>query len=170
MTQQRRRLMTLIPVICSIAMLVAATPWAAFAADDDQERDDVTLIGTWRETIVFPGVPIDFVDLIAFNADGALNERFASRVDGPALSDSIGVWKKVGRGTFAATLENFSDTDGDGRWDVRFRIRLTYHVVDRDHVTATATSDTLSVDGTTQLGPSFPGAIIQGTRMRVIRE
>src|SRR6185503_16552554 len=119
----------------------------ALAADDDQERDGATLVGTWRETITFSGVPLEFFDLIAFNADGTLTDRFASRVDGPALSESIGVWKKVGRGTYAVTLENFSDTDRDGLWDVRFRIRLTYHVVDRDHVTATGTSDTLSVDG-----------------------
>jgi hypothetical protein len=44
------------------------------------------------------------------------------------------------------------------------------HVIDRDTMTATGTSDTLSVDGTTELAPSFPGATIQASRMRVVRE
>jgi hypothetical protein len=67
-------------------------------------------------------------------------------------------------------FENFEDRNRDGTFDVRYRIRATYHVVDRDTMTATGTSDTLSVDGTTELAPPFPGATIQATRMRVIRE
>lgn len=167
MTQERRRLRSVIWVVCSIALFVAGLAGVAFAADD---RDDATLVGTWRESIIFAGVPLEFFDLIAFNQDGTLTSRFGSLVDGPGLSEAIGVWKKVGRGTFAATLENFADTNGDGRFEVRFRIRLTYHVVDRDTVTATGASDPLTIDGTTQLGPSFPGITIQGTRMRVMPE
>jgi hypothetical protein len=169
MTEQRSRLGSIVKLACSIALLVSVLP-ANARATEDQDRDDATLVGTWRETVSFPGVPIEFVDLIAFHEDGTLTERLASPVDGPALSTSIGVWKSVGRRTFAAVLENFSDTDGDGLWDVRFRIRLTFRLVDRNTLTGTATSDTLSVDGTTQFGPSFPGITIQGTRMRVIRE
>ena len=169
MTQQRSRLMPLVRIICSIALILTVVPCAAAAADD-KNRDEATVVGTWREHITFAGVPLDFFDLIAFNEDGTLTARFGSLFDGPALSEAIGVWKKVGRGTFAATLENFSDTNGDGRFDVRFRIRLTYHVVDRDTLTATGASDTLTVDGETQLGPSFPGITIDATRMHVMRE
>ncbi len=121
-------------------------------------------------SITVPGVPIEFFDLIAFNEDGTLTDRFGSRVAGPGLTVSIGVWEKVGRDTFAATLENFEDTDGNGRFDVRHRVRQTIYLVDRDTYAATATVDTLSVDGTTQLRPSSPGTMIQGTRMRVIPE
>jgi len=163
MTQERRRLRSVIWVVCSIALFVAGLAGVAFAADD---RDDATLVGTWRESIIFAGVPIEFFDLIAFNEDGTLTDVFA---EGPGLSAAIGVWKKVGRGTFAATLENFADNNGDGRFDVRNRIRLTYHVVDRDTVTATVTGDTVTIDGTTQVGGPF-SATVRGTRMRVMPE
>jgi hypothetical protein len=165
MTKERRRLIRGIRIVCSIVLLVAGLPGVAFAADD-RDRDDATLVGTWRESIIFAGVPIEFFDLIAFNEDGTLTDVFA---EGPGLSAAIGVWKKVGRGTFAATLENFADTNGDGRFDVRNRIRLTYHVVDRDTVTATVTGDTLTIDGTTQVGGPF-SATVRGTRMRVMPE
>jgi hypothetical protein len=134
-------------------------------------------VGTWRASITFPGAPIEFFDLIAFNEGGTVTDRFGSVFDGPALSVSIGVWKKVGNktfaatdNTFAATMENFHDTDGDGRFDVRHRVRLTLHLVDRNNFMGTSTVDTLSVDGTTQLGPSSPSVPIHGTRMRVIPE
>lgn len=167
MTRNRRHLMSVMRVACSIAVFAATLPGVAFAGDD-RDQDDVSLVGTWRESITFPGVPIEFFDLIAFNADGTVIERFGSVVDGPSITVSIGVWKKVGRGTFAVTMENFSDNNRDGNFDVRFRLRATYHVIDRDHVSATVTGDTLSVDGTTEFG-SF-SATIEGTRMRVIPE
>jgi hypothetical protein len=159
----------LIGVVFSISLLGAALPGTAAVADDP-DRSVMSLVGTWRESIMFPGVPIEFFDLIAFNADGTLTERFGSRVDGPGLSEGIGVWTKVGADTFAATFENFADTDGDGLFDVRFRIRLTVHVVDRDVLSATGTSDTLSVDGNTELGSPSSGITIRGTRMRVMPE
>ena len=164
MTQERRRLRSVISIVCSIALFAGGLSGVVFAADD---RDDATLVGTWRQTVIFPGVPIEFSDLTAFHEDGTLTERFGT---GPGLSAGIGVWKKIGRGTFAVTFENFEDTNHDGTFDVRFRIRATYHVIDRDTLTATGTSDTLSVDGTTELAPPFPGATIQATRMRVMPE
>jgi hypothetical protein len=166
MSEQRSRLLCMLGAFWMIVLLCSALPGAVLAADD-KDRDEATLVGTWRESVIFPGVPIEFSDLISFHEDGTLTERFGT---GPALSAGIGVWKKVGRGTFAVTFENFEDTDHDGTFDVRYRIRVTYHVVDRNTLTATGTSDTLSVDGTTQLAPSFPGATIQATRMHVIRE
>jgi hypothetical protein len=113
------------------------------------------------------GVPIEFSNLTAFHEDGTVTERLGT---GPALSTGIGVWKRVGRGVYAVTFENFEDRDHDGTFDVRYRIRVTYHVVDRNTLTATGTSDTFSVDGTTELAPPFPGATIRATRMFVVRE
>jgi hypothetical protein len=165
MSQQRRRRLFTIGAFCTIGLLCAALSGATLSADD---RDhDATLVGTWRESIVFPGVPIEFFDLIAFHEDGTVTERFGS---GPAVSASLGVWKRVGPGTFAVTIENFEDIDRDGTFDVKYRIRLTYQVVDRNTLVATGTSDTFSVDGTTLLAPSFPGATIRARRMRVIPE
>ena len=165
MTQQRRRLMPVMRVVCAIALLAPLLPGPALAGDDN-DRDEA-LVGTWRESIIFPGVPIEFFNLIAFHEDGTVTERFGS---GPGLSAGIGVWKKIGRGTFAVTFDNFEDRDHDGTFDVRFRIRATYRVVDRNTLAATGTSDTFSVDGTTELAPSFPGATIRATRMHVVRE
>jgi hypothetical protein len=165
MTQQRSRLMSVMRIGCAIAVLASLLPGSALAADD-RDRDETTLVGTWRETVIFPGVPIEFSDLIAFHEDGTVTERFGS---GPPLSTGIGVWKRIGRGAFAVTFENFEDTDHDGTFDVRYRIRATYRVVDRNTLTATATSDTLSVDGTIALA-SFPGATVRATRMPVVRE
>jgi hypothetical protein len=149
-----------------IVLVCGALPGTVLAADD-QDRDDATLIGAWRQSIIFPGVPVEFFDVIAFHEDGTVTEQFGNRSDGSA---GIGVWKKVGRGTFAVTFENFGDRNHDGTFDVRFRIRLTYHVIDRNTLTATGTSDTFSVDGTTEIAPSFPGVTIQATRMHVVRE
>ena len=145
-----------------VSLGLAVTPHAA-RATDDRDGNDVTLVGTWRETITFPGVPIDFSSLIAFHADGTVTERFAS---GPAETLSIGVWKKVRPRTFAVTMENFEDRDRDGGFDIKYRIRATYHVIDRDTLTGTATLDNLSVDGSTEVAPSFPGTTIRATRMR----
>ena len=167
MTQERHHLIFVLRVF-SIALLVVGLHGAAFAADD-RDRDDATLVGTWRQNITFPGVPIEFFDLIVFSEDGTVTERFGSLFDGPSLSISIGVWKKVGHNTFAVTMENFADTDRNGLFDVRFRIRSTFYVIDRDTVTATSMGEPLSVDGTTQLGPSF-SSTAQGTRMHVIPE
>ena len=168
MSKQQKRFLSVVAA-CSVVLFCGALAPAVHAADD-QDRDDATLVGTWRASITFPGAPIEFFDLIAFNEGGTVTDRFASVFDGPALSVSIGVWKKVGYGTFAATIENFQDTDGDGRFDVRHRVRLTLHLVDRNNFTGTSTVDTLSLDGTTRLGPSSPSAPTQGTRMRVIQE
>ena len=167
MSRQQKRFPSLIAA-CSVVMICGALAPAVHAADD-QDRNDATLVGAWRASIIFPGVPIEFFALFAFNEGGTVTERFGSAVAGPALTGSIGVWKKVGRNTFAATMENFEDTDGDGLFDLRHRVRLTWHLVDRDNLMGTSTVDLLSIDGT-PLGPSFPGATIQAARMRVMPE
>ena len=68
---------------------------------------------------------------------------------------SSGVWKKIrGRGNFAATVEGFGDNDSDGFFDLRFRVRLTIQLLDRERFTATCTGDALTLDGTTLLAPA----------------
>ena len=75
----------------------------------------------------------------------------------------------VDHGATVSTIREPSPVNVDGTFDVRYRIRVTYHVVDRNTLTGTGTSDTLSVDGSTELAPPFPGATVQATRMRVMR-
>jgi hypothetical protein len=84
---------------------------------------------------------------------------------------SSGVWDKIpGRGNFAATFEGFLDSDSDGSFDLRTRVRLTIQLLDDDTLTMTGTAEFLSLDGTTLLLGPFSGIPVEGTRMRVIRE
>lgn len=170
MFQQRSRFLSMIGVFWMIVLLLSALPGAVLAADD-QDRDGATLVGAWRTSIVFPGVPFEFFSLEIFNEGGTMTDRFGGGPSGPGTSVGSGVWKKIrGRGNFAATLEGFNDTDGDGVFDQRFRIRLTIQLLDRETFTATGTSDNLTLDGTTPLGPPFSGITVQATRMHVIPE
>jgi hypothetical protein len=170
MSKQRSRFLSMMRVVWLIVLVCGALPGTVLAGDD-QDHDDATLVGTWRTSIVFPGVPFEFFSLEIFNEGGTMTDRFGGGPSGPGTSVGSGVWKKIrGRGNFAATLEGFNDTDGDGVFDQRFRIRLTIQLLDRETFTATGTSDNLTLDGTTPLGPSFPGVTVQGTRMRVMRE
>jgi hypothetical protein len=150
---------------------LAVRRFLAWLAGDDQDRDDATLVGTWRTSIVFAGVPFEFFSLEAFNEGGTMTDRFGGGSSGPGTSVSLGVWKKIsGRGNFAATFEGFEDSDSDGSFDRRFLVRSTIHLLDRERFTATSTVDNLTLDGTTLLGPPFPGITVQATRMHVIRE
>jgi hypothetical protein len=140
-------------------------------AADDQDRDDAALVGTWRTSIIFAGVPFEFFSLESFNEGGTMTDRFGGGPSGPATSVASGVWKKIdGSGNFAATFEGFDDSDSDGFFDRRFLVRLTIHLLDRERFTATGTIENLTLDGSTPLGPPFPGITVQATRMRVIRE
>lgn len=126
------------------------------------------MTGTWHTIFRYPGFPDDYFSLLAFNADGTMTAVF---VDGPRTSVSLGVWKKIrGRGNFAASYDGLFDIDSDGFYDKRFRDRLTLHLSDDDTLTATAASDSLTLDGTTLTGPPLEGITIRGTRMKVIRE
>lgn len=161
-----RRQLSPIGAFWMIVLLCSALPGAALAADD---QDDVSLVGAWRTSVVFPGTTFEFFSYSVFNEEGTMTDRVSAL--GPGTSVGSGVWKKIrGRGNFAATLEGFDDSDSDGVFDHRFRVRLTYQLLDRERFTATATLDNLTLDGTTLLGPPLPGFTVQGTRMHVIRE
>lgn len=81
------------------------------------------------------------------------------------------MWKKIrGHGNFAATFELFFDSDSNGLFDSRYRVRQTIHLSDDDTFTGTLTIDVLTLDGTTQVAGPFPGIPLEGTRMRVMRE
>jgi hypothetical protein len=170
MSEQRSRLLSMIGAFWMVVLVCSALSGTVLAADD-QDQDDATLVGTWRNSILFAGVPIEFFSLTVFNAGGTMTDRFAGGNTGPGLSVGNGVWKKIrGRDNFAATFEIFNDSDSDGVFDQRFRIGLTIHLLDRDRFTATCTvNDTVSLDGTTLLGAG-PGCTVRSTRMLVIPE
>jgi hypothetical protein len=169
MSKQRSRFLSMMRVIWLIALVCGALPGAVLAGDD-RDRDDATLVGTWRNSIVQAGVPGESFSITVFNEEGTMTDRFAT-TSGPGLSVSSGVWKKIrGRGNFAATLEGFGDNDSDGFFDFRFRIRFTIQLLDRERLTATCTGDALTLDGTTLLAPNAFSCTFRGTRMRVIRE
>lgn len=168
MFQQRSRLLSAIGAFWMIVLLCSALPGAVLA-EDDQEQDDVTLVGAWRTSVLFPGGHFEFFSIEVFHRGGTMTDRVSAL--GPATSVGSGVWKKIpGPGNFAATFEGFDDMDSDGVFDRRFRVRLTIQLLDHDRFMATATIDNLTLDGATLLGPPFPGFTVQGTRMRVIPE
>jgi hypothetical protein len=166
MSKQRSRFLSMICVVCLVALLYGGLPGTVLAGDD-QDHDDATLVGTWRNRIVFTGFG-EFFSISVYNKGGTMTDRFSS---GPGLSVGSGVWKKIpGRGNFAATLEAFTDSNSDGFFDRRVRIRLTIHLLDHESFTATATTQALTLDGSTPLFPPVPGVTVQGTRMHVIPE
>lgn len=166
MSKQRSRLLSIVACVWMITLL-CALPGRAMAADD-QDDDAARLVGTWRTTVRFPGIPIDFSTLMIVNPGGTMSDRFA---DGPRTSVSYGVWKKLrGHGKFAVTFEGFEDTDSDGSFDRRFLVRMTIQLVDDDTLTATATIVDLTLDGATLLSAPVSGILTKATRMRVIRE
>jgi hypothetical protein len=151
--------------VLSIALLLCLATPAVLLAGNDDEGEPVELVGTWRVTIL----PTQLFSLMVFDRGGTMTERVAN---GPStVSVSSGVWKPLpGRGRFAAMFELFIDSDSDGFFDQRSRVRLTIQLLDDDRLTATATADFLTLDGTGQLAGPFPGIGLEGTRMRVIRE
>lgn len=162
--QRNRKLLVMGRVFWSIVLCCALT--GAVFADEGDERETPNLQGTWRVTLL-AGAPNQFFSLMEFNKGGTMTEEASS----PSHTTSIGVWKKIrGQGNFAATFELFQDSDSDGSYDGRFRVRLTIHLSDDDTITGTFTVDVLTLDGTTQVAGPFSGLPLEGTRMRVIRE
>jgi hypothetical protein len=162
--QRNRKRFVLGRVFWSIVLCCALTG-AVFAAGDDEIMTP-SLQGTWRVT-VNPGTPNQFFSLMEFNKGGTMTEEAST----PRHTTSIGVWKRIsGHGNFAATFELFQDSDSDGSFDSRIRVRLTIHLWDEDTITGTTTVDVLTLDGTTQVAGPFPGFPLEGKRMRVLPE
>jgi len=163
--QRSRKLLRLGSLLCVILMLCLATPGLTLPGDDDESD----LVGTWRVT-VFPGPPDQrFFSLMMFNKGGTLTERIANLPAG--VTPSIGVWKRTSsHRLFAATMEGFLDTDSNGVFDQRYRVRLTIQLVNDDKLTASGTVDFLTLDGTTELAGPFPNNVFEGTRMKVMPE
>jgi hypothetical protein len=162
--QRNRKLFAMGRVIWSIVLCCALT--GAVFADDDDKRVTPSLQGTWRVT-VNPGTPNQFFSLVEFNEGGTMTEEAST----PRHTTSIGVWKKIGgHGNFAVTFELFLDSNSDGSFDSRIRVRQTIHLLDDDTITGTSTVDVLTLDGTTQVAGPFPGIPLEGTRMKVMRE
>jgi hypothetical protein len=162
--QRNRKLFVMGRVFWSIVLCFVLT--GAVFANDDDEPETPSLQGTWRVT-VSPGTPQQFFSLVEFNKGGTMTEVAST----PRHTTSIGVWKKIrGEGNFAATFELFLDSNSDGSFDSRIRVRQTIHLLDDDTITGTSTVDVLTLDGTTQVAGPFPGIPFEGKRMRVMRE
>ncbi len=171
MSEQRSRFLSLVRVVWLIGLLGGALCGTVLSSEGQDRDDDDALVGTWRTSIVVPGAPFEFFSLQVFNQGGTMTDRFGGGPSGPGTSVGSGVWKRIpGRGNFAAIFEGFEDSDSDGVFDRRFRIRATIHLLDRERFTATNTIENLTLDGTALLGPPFSGIAAHGTRMRVIRE
>ena len=167
MSRQPRHLFVRIGIVCVIAVLCGALS-GPLRAHDTKDRDDPSVVGTWRVTITFPGVPIEFYSLETFHDGGTMTDFYG---ESPRFGPYAGVWKRMrGQGHFAATIEDFFDGDSDGNYDGRFRVRLTLHMLDADTFVGTAAIDTLTLDGTTATTPPFLGTTVRATRMKVVRE
>jgi hypothetical protein len=166
MSKQRSRFLSMMGVVWLIALLCGALP-GPMLAGDDQDHDDATLVGTWRLTVA--GTPQQFFSLTVFNRGGTVTNT--NSIPGPRTTIFSGVWKKIrGHGNFAATFEDFEDSNSDGAFDRRVRVRLTIHLLDDDTLTGTGTADVLTLDGTTHVAGPFPGIPFNGTRMHVVPE
>lgn len=162
MSIQRIRFWSTMRIVGLVALLCGSTVVVA----DDATGDNARLVGTWRNR-VHSANGYTLFGITAFNQGGTLTDRFSL---GPMVSVGNGVWTKIpGAGNFAAMFEVFQDTNSDGFFDTRFRIRMTIRLLDHDSYTATFKGDAVSLDGTTLLGPQ-PGGTIEGTRMQVIPE
>ena len=117
------RIITLASIICTgvPASRFAQSNFGMAVANRD---DEVHLVGSWRVTQC-PG-PHEFFVLMAFNAGGT---AFHTDQSSGVGNTGAGVWSGVrGRGNFAATFEEFQDTDSDGNADSRFLFRATIHL------------------------------------------
>jgi len=163
--QRKRKLFVMGHVFWIIVLLCCGLTSAAFD-DDDDEKLKSSLEGTWRVT-VSPGTPQQFFSLMEFNKGGTMTEEAST----PRHTTSIGVWKKIrGHENYAATFELFQDSNSDGSFDLRLRVRLTIHLLDDDTIIGTSTIDVLTLDGTTQVAGPFSGIPLEGTRMTVMPE
>ena len=67
MSKQRICFLSMMWVVCLIALLSGALPGTVLAGDD-QDHDDAALVGTWRNRLAVPGVPNEFLSISVFNA------------------------------------------------------------------------------------------------------
>jgi hypothetical protein len=105
----------------------------------------------------------DFFILMDFSEGGA------ARYTDQGLSSGIGVWAKTSGSNFAATFEEFVDSDSDGSVDARLRFRATIQLASANALEGTVTAELVSLDGSTVVFVLGHTTII-GTRMVVIPE
>lgn len=143
----------------SILLVCLAVPSVVWASS--RSAKDAALVGTWR-AILNPDTPNEIFVLLVFHADRTMTATTS------AMQQSIGsgVWKKAhGHNVFTAEFELFGDSDSDGEFDVRARIRPTIELLDRDTYSATNTLEWFTLDGNTLIAGPFT-TITEGTRMR----
>jgi hypothetical protein len=161
--QRSRKLLIMGHLLCAIVLCCALTGTSLANIDDD--TSPASLQGTWRVTVL-AGTPGQFFSLMQFNKGGTVTEVAST----PGHTSSIGVWERIQGHDFAATFELFQDTNSDGLYDKRLRVRLTLHLIDNETLTGSSTVDVLTLDGETQVAGPFSGLSIDGKRMKVIPE
>ena len=161
-----------------VAAIVALVAAAAGGADADGRQKDrlAPLVGAWNLTVLNPFSPEPeplFPAVWVFHAGGTITERTANGIPtgppGTGITSGNGVWKRIGPRRYAGMIEGFIDSEVDGTFDLKYRVRVTVEV--RGHeLEGTASLDffTLS-DGEPQPGPPVPFPV-QATRMWLIRE
>ena len=156
------------PVICvALGVLFVGVP--AAQADQSHHGDDrhegrdrcARMVGTWNAALS----PFGTYAMFVFNEDRTLTSTTSNS---SGLTSGSGVWETTRDGHCAAIFEGFSDDDLDGTFDTRFQVRTTLRVRG-NRITGTGTFDVLDVDGTF-LFNAFTGFIVEGERMKVIRE
>ena len=161
--QRSRKLLIMGRFLCTIVMCCALAGTSLANIEDD--TSPTSLQGTWRVTVL-AGTPGQFFSLMQFNKGGTVTEVAST----PRHTSSIGVWEKIQDHDFAATFELFQDTNSDGLYDKRLRVRLTLHLIDNETFTGSSSVDVLTLDGETQVAGPFSGLSIDGKRMKVIPE
>jgi hypothetical protein len=156
------------PAVCvALGALLVGVP--AAQADQSHHGDDrhegrdrcARMVGTWNTTLS----PFGTYAMFVFNEDHTLTSTTSNS---SGLTSGSGVWEATRDGHCAAIFEGFSDNDLDGTFDTRFQIRTTLQVRG-NRIKGTVTFDVLDLDGTFLLN-AFTGLIIEGERMKVIRE
>lgn len=165
-----------------ILCLLAVAVWTGFSiqapqwgpvsvahADDDDDSDG--LVGTWRFSGNDPAMG-PFFDYLVFHEGHTLTER----VSLSSFSMGSGVWEEIDSDSdsdsdsanFAATFESFADTDFDGSYDARARVRITFELED-DTLAGTGTIELRTLDNSQTL-VIFEGSTFSASRMTVIRQ
>ena len=158
----------ILPAVCVGLVALVAFPVAQAHGDDD--HDDEELVGTWRFTAM-DGIGGVFFDYLVFHEGNTLTER----VSFPTESMGSGVWEEIDSDSdsdsanFAVTFETFNDSDFDGSYDARTRVRLTIQLED-DTITGTGTIEVRTLDNTALIAGPFTGSTFVATRMTVIPE
>lgn len=152
----RRKLMAMALVAAILMMGMAVGSRTAAAADSSaaaaavRQADGATglprLVGSWNVTITPDDGAEPFVGFYTFHADGTAS--FASA--GPPIpglgNPGFGVWKQLGSGDFATTIQMISYT-ADFQFDGTLKILTRIHFTSNNSFTTEDTVKVYAPDG-----------------------